>query len=114
MRQANKKSVAIVVDRRWPAVHRLATHDTAAECLGNRLVTQAYAQNWPLAGPFPDEIHRRAGIFRAAGTRRNHDRTERFGRSDLNTITSHYVNTRPELLQCLGQVPDERIFVVEQ
>lgn len=91
-----------MVDRRRPAVHRLASHDAAAERRGNRLMTEADTKNRALAGPLADEIYRRASVFGSAGAGRDDDRSVRFGRSDRNTIASHDVNTRPELLQRLG------------
>jgi len=114
LRKVGKQPSAVVVNGRRPPVNWAAPDDLAPKSLGNGLMAEANAQDRPFSGPFADELHRCTSVGRPARPRRNHDRAVRFGLSDRNTVTAHDVNTRPELLQRLGKVPDERIFVVEQ
>lgn len=95
-------------------MHRASPHNLPAKGFGYGLVAEANSQDRPFSGPFLDERYRRTGIRRSAWAGRNHDGVIRFRLSDRNTVTAHDVNTCSELLQCLGKVPDERIFVVEQ
>ena len=114
LREVSKQPGAVVLDGRRAPVNWAATDDLAPKRLGNGLMAEANAQDRPFSGPFADELHRCPGVGRPAWTGRNHDGAVRLSLSDRNTVTAHDVNTCPELLQRLGKVPDERIFVVEQ
>ena len=114
MRQPGEQSLAIMVHGGCATVHGLTAHDLGTECEADRLVAKADAENRPFARPRLDHRNRHAGIFWSSRTRRNHDGTVRMRGSDRDAIAAHYVHTGAKHLQSLGQVPDERIFVVEQ
>src|SRR5262249_13445854 len=71
---ATKQSRSGVRDVRDLAVERICAHDLAAKGLPDRLVTEAYAENWRTRGSSCDKIETNAGFIGCARAGRKHDR----------------------------------------
>ena len=65
-------------------------------------------------GPAPDHVEASAGVLWAAGAWGQHDGVVARDVIDRDEVAPHDVHGGTELSQRLGEVPDERVLVVEQ
>src|SRR5262245_19171192 len=113
---ATKQSRSGVRDVRDLAVERICAHDLAAKGLTDRLVTEAYAENWRTRGSFCDKIETNAGFIGCARAGRKHDRVrrERHDVGDRNLVVAVHDNIGAQPSQIVEKVEGEAVIVVDQ
>lgn len=114
--QAAEDGFAVVINHARLAMHKATVpFHLGAECAGDALMPQAYAEDGDLAGKMLYYVVRNAGFLRSAGTRRYYDsvRMQLFGIPDAYLIVAPHLDIRSKLSEPLYQVIGEGIIIVD-
>src|ERR1700722_17510941 len=114
---AAEHALAVVPHRRDFAVHEpRCAHDAPAEHLDQRLMTEAYAEDWNASRECLDHRHRHPRVARPAGPRRDDQMRVPSGerRLDADGVVTVDVDVRAEHPERPHEVIGERIVVVDQ
>ncbi len=115
--EAGEEAAAVVLDRGGLAVHELPRRaDLAAEGLGQRLVAEADAERGDAAGEAAEDLERRAGVGRAAGTGGDDEvrRLEPLRPVGVDRVVPADHDVRAELAEQVREVVGEAVVVVDQ
>ncbi len=114
--QAIEEPAATVSDVPWLTVARPPAADFSAEGLCDRLEAEANPQDWHLSGESADGGDADPGIFGAAWAGGQDQGSGLPGADflDCDLIAPDDANLTPEDFEGLGEVPDERVAIVEE
>src|SRR5207237_575163 len=113
-----KNALSVVADLVGLAVHQaFGPHNDAARCLANRLMPEAYSEDWNFSREPLNALDRDARLARRAGPWRNDQMRRGLGRDFVagDLVVAMDLDRQPgiNLAQPLDEVVGERVVIVD-